>query len=625
MNVFYEEGGHFKVGSVVSKLDASYQVDTQYGKRIKLKAHDVLLEFSSPLNDFLPAAEGLLNDLDVDFLWECCGEAEFNYKDLAAEYWGHPPSAIEYAAIIMRLFTSPIYFYKKGKGNYKAAPPESLKAAIASIERKKREQEQVEAWVTELLAGRLPEPVALCLITLLFRPDKNSLEYKAFEQASRSMNLSLLQLAIKLGGIPSVPDYLLAGFLLEFFPQGRGFRPYELPHTVDTLPLAEVAAFSIDDAETTEIDDAFSLISLPNGNKRVGVHIAAPTLGIPEGSVLEQIVYTRLSTVYYPGGKITMLPEDVIDIFTLKEGYACPALSLYIEVTPSFELQGFENRIERVPIAANLRHGALEPLFNEATLAHDPGIEYPFKQELTWLWQFATELEKRRGKIEASRPLQLDYSFCVVDGIVDIKPRQRGTPMDKLVSELMILANCEWGRQLAASGEPGLYRVQTTGKVRMATRPEPHSGLGVPQYVWATSPLRRAADFVNQRQLIAMVQGLSFPFTHGDVKILSILRDFDTTYSAYLAFQDRMEYFWCLRWLNQHNLKEITATYLKEDLVRLDNLPLRLRVAGLPPLNARDRLQLAITRIDEISLVIECRFLAKLDPQSESENLLTIL
>jgi exoribonuclease-2 len=622
MNVFYEESGSFKVGSIVSKSDASLQVDTLHGKRAKVKAANVFLEFGSALEAFLPEAETLSAGLDLDFLWECCGSDEFDYQTLACDYWGHPPSATEAAAIIMRLSGAPMYFYKKGRGRYKAAPEDALKAALAGLERKNREQEQITSWSEELVAGRLPQPIADRLMELLFKPDRNSLEFKAFDQACRSVNLPPVRLADKVGGIRSVPEYLRAGFLLEHFPRGTDFHYQQDPVAVDpaTLPRAAVAAFSIDDAATTEIDDALSLTPLPNGNQRVGIHIAAPTLGIPQGSDLERIVYSRLSTVYFPGDKITMLPDEVVQAFTLLAGQDCPALSLYAEVTPEFELVGFETLVELVPIAANLRHAELELQFNEDTLINDPGVDYPFKQELVWLWHFANALEKRRGRYDPTRVPQLDYNFAIVDGKVQITPRKRGVPMDKLVSELMILANCEWGRMLGEADIPGLYRAQSMGKVRMTTRPEPHIGLGVAQYAWATSPLRRASDFVNQRQLIAMIRQEPAPFAQNDAMLFAILRDFDTTYSAYLGFQDRMEYFWCLRWFSQEGISEINASVIKEDLVRLDGVPMRTRIGGLPELGNGARIRLAIVRIDELMQEIEFRYVGALEDPVASET-----
>ncbi|OHX21867.1 ribonuclease catalytic domain-containing protein [Chromobacterium sphagni] len=620
MNVFYEESGSFKVGSIVSRSDASLQVDTQHGKRAKLKSANVFLEFSSPLADFLPSVDNLAEDIDLDFLWECSPDDEFAYQELAADYFGHAPSAAEAAALISRLHGAPMYFYKKGKGRYKKAPQEALQAALAGVERKKREQEQIDGWVGELKAGALPEAIRSQLMTLLWRPDKNTLEYKAFDQAARELNLAPLRLAEKVGGIPSVPAYLMAGFLMEYFPKGAGFGKYAPPEALPELPLAEVQAFSIDDANTTEIDDALSLTPLANGNTRVGIHIAAPTLGVPVDSDIEKMVLSRLSTAYFPGDKITMLPDDVVAAFTLQEGRACPAFSLYAEVTPAFEPVAFENRIELVPIAANLRHAQLERVFNEETLANDPGTDYPFKRELTWLWQFAEALEKRRGKYDPTRPAQHDYNIDVADGKVSITIRKRGAPMDKLVSELMILANSEWGRMLAEADIPAMYRAQSMGKVRMTTRPEPHIGLGVAQYAWSTSPLRRASDFVNQRQLAAMIRGEKPLYEQGNAMLFAILRDFDATYGAYLSFQDKMEHYWCLKYLVQEGINEPTATIIKEDLVRIDGLPLRLRIPGLPELNRGDRVQLALVRVDELMQEVELRYTGRLEQVAEAKE-----
>lgn len=614
MNVFYEEDGGFKVGAVMSSTDASLQVEAPHGKRSKIKTAHVLLKFTSPLADFLPQAETAAADIDVDFLWECCGADEFQFEALAADYWGHAPSAIEAAAIALRLHGAPMYFYRKGRGHYKAAPEDTLKAALAGQEKRRQQQLQIDEWAAQLRAGNIPEALRSQLMTLLHRPDKNTLEWKALDAASRDANQPPLRLVAAAGGIPSVPDYLLAGFLMEHFPKGRGFSAYAPAQAPGELVDAGVQAFSIDDAATTEIDDAFSLTRLDSGNWRVGVHIAAPTLGIGVDSELEKLVYNRLSTVYFPGDKITMLPDDAVNAFTLKEGQHCPAVSMYLEVAPDFTVLSHESRVEQVFVAANLRHDTLEPLFNEDTLANDPGVDYPYKAELRWLWEFANALEVRRGKADPTRPPQLDYNFAIEDGKVIITRRKRGAPMDKLVSELMILVNCEWGGELDRAGFPAIYRAQTQGKVKMVTTAQPHVGLGVAQYAWSSSPLRRAVDFVNQRQLVAMIRGEPAAFPPGDARLYAILRDFDAAYSAYNQFQDQMERFWCLRWFTQEGVSEPIATYVKEDLVRIDGLPMATRLSGLPDgLQAGDKVRLAIVRIDELTLDIEYRVLGRLD------------
>ena len=612
-NVFYEESGSFKVGAIMSETDASLQVEAPHGKRSKIKSATVLLRFNSALADFMPAVEALAADLDLDFLWECCGEDEFDAAGLAADYFGQTPSAIETAAISLRLHEAPMYFYKKGRGRYKAAPEESLKAALAGQEKKRLQQLQIDAWVEECRAGRLPEAWRPHLMSLLWKPDKNTLEWKGLEAACKALALSPLKLVAERGGIGSVPDYLLAGFIMEHFPRGRGFPALDLPVAPAELPAASVEAFSIDDAATTEIDDALSLTRLANGNWQVGVHIAAPTLDAPRDGGLEQLVFQRLSTVYFPGDKITMLPDEVVGVFSLNEGQYCPAVSVYFEVTPEFEIIGHESRVERVNIAANLRHDWLETVFNEETLANDTGRDYPYKAELTTLWQFANALEVQRGKADTNATVRLDYNFAIVDGKVVLTTRRRGAPMDKLVSELMILANSTWGGDLAAAGIPAMYRAQTAGKVRMTTSPLPHEGLGVPQYAWSSSPLRRYVDLVNQWQLITLLQDRAPHFGAKSDALFAAMRDFDLTYAAYAEFQRHMERYWCLRWLEQKGVTEIEGTVRKENLVKLDPLPLMQRVPSLPELSMGQRVKLSVESWDTLSLELNLRFVAVIE------------
>src|SRR5512135_1091955 len=142
MNIFYEEEGAFKVGAILTDNTTSLQVESVHGKRSKIKATNVLLRFANPgLNEFMAQAEHIASDIDVEFLWQCSPPDEFGFDALATEYFGHAPSAIEAAGALMRLHSAPMYFYKKGKGHYKAAPPDALKAALASAEKKRIQAE----------------------------------------------------------------------------------------------------------------------------------------------------------------------------------------------------------------------------------------------------------------------------------------------------------------------------------------------------------------------------------------------------------------------------------------------------------------------------------------------------
>ena len=626
MNILYEEDGNFKVGSIMADNTTSLQVESVSGKRSKVKAANVMLRFNQPaLTEFMAQAESLAEGIEVDFLWECCPPEEFGSEQIAAEYFGHTPSSLEAAAALIRLHSAPIYFHKKGKGRYRAAPPDVLKAALAGAERK-RQQLALQARYTEQLSRfELPAEFAEHLEYLLYKPDRNTLEVKALEAACAATHLSSAHLLHRCGALPSTHDYHLQKFLFEHFPKGIGFPPVELS-AWDELPLAGVNAFSIDDATTTEIDDAFSVEKLANGNWRIGVHIAAPALGMPRDSEGDKIAATRLSTVYMPGQKITMLPESVVQAFTLCADRICPALSMYNEVDgATLEILGHESRVERIHIAANLRHDTLEPLFNEETLASGK-LDYPYANELTLLWNLAQKLEAARGKPSDNSTQQIDYNFHIEseelvaghpNDRVSITNRRRGSPIDKVVSELMILVNSEWGRHLAEHGFVGIYRTQQNGKVKMSTVAAPHQGLGVAQYMWSSSPLRRYVDMVNQRQIIAMLHDGEPAYQKNDTALYAAMRDFDTMYTIYNDFQKTMERYWCLRWLLQEQAKltagtapelVVTAIVLRENLVRLTDIPLIFRAPSLPELPVNTRVQLAVGDIDLLDLDVRTRF-----------------
>lgn len=596
----------------------SLQVESASGKRSKIKAANVLLRFELAPQGFMDAATGEAEKLEVEFLWECCGEPEFGFEDLAAEYYGKKPSPIEAAATAIKLHSAPIYFYRKGKGRYKAAPAETLKLALAAVERKKLQAEQVAIWVQQLNNKTLPEAFINKADSLVYHPDKNSLEWKAIDEAAQTSGRLALTVMHDCGLIHNAHDYHLGAFLREMFPQktgsdkngqaGTDFPAYDMPKIPDDLPLANVACFSIDDATTTEIDDAFSLEALPNGNTRVGVHIAAPSLAVLPESALDAIVLSRLSTVYMPGNKITMLPDDVVKPFSLDAGETRPALSLYVEMTPAFEIVANETKLEKIKVAANLRHDALEPFFNVNTLAANSGHAY--WPQLKCLFEFAESLEKARGKHNPNQSPQIDYNFYVTDGIVNIVARERGSPMDKLVAELMIYANSHWGGLLKEANIAGIYRAQTGGKVFMTHVAEPHQGLGVAQYAWCTSPLRRAVDLVNQRQLIAMLNQQTAPYNAADGKLNVIIRNFDQTYNAYSEFQTRMERYWCLQYLIQEKLTEVTATIWRDNLVRIDGMFYITKVPSLPELKVGTKVLLEIKHIDTLLMELSCKFKA---------------
>ena len=142
----------------------------------------------------------------------------------------------------------------------------------------------------------------------------------------------------------------------------------------------------------------------------------------------------------------------------------------------------------------------------------------------------------------------------------------------------------------------------------MSTRPGEHQGLGVAHYLWSSSPLRRYSDLVNQRQLLATLDGRKPPYAENDAELFAALTDFEATYSSYAEFQDRMEHYWCLRWLLQEQLAETTGTVITRHAGPFRSPSARRAPPGLPALAPETGVRIAIGRIDLVAATLECRY-----------------
>jgi exoribonuclease II len=686
MYVLFEEAGKFAGGRILSETDASAQIELDSGKRVKAKTAQMLLRFERPTPANLMAeAQAAASDIELSLAWEFAPEDEFGFADLAAEYFSANASVVQQAACLWALHEAPHYFRRAGKGRYRKASADVLAQALVAIERKKEQMALIAQWVVDLAQGQCPAPIREQLYRILFKPDKNAPEYKAVVDAARQTQKGVLALLQDAGAIDSPYQFHWRRFLLEQFPKGTGFgaaldagldaaAEQRISAQIAALPLADCQAFSIDDSSTTEIDDALSVRGLGTGVVTLGIHIAAPGLGLQPGDVVDRVARERLSTVYMPGHKITMLPDAVVQRFTLQAGKACAALSLYLQIDEAnFEIKTSTTLLERVPIAANLRHDKLDALVTEAwlasaqssgessgtdgstavsatpatltapdTLALDAADLWGGQPALRFLHRLAqhtkAQREVVRGKPEIfNRP---DYNFKLMgvhgnepqgDETVQISLRQRGAPLDLMVAEAMILANSTWGQWLATLGVPGIYRSQASllpgVKVRMGTKALPHAGIGVPSYAWSTSPLRRYVDLVNQWQLIACVNhgntaALVAAFKPKDAALFAIISGFDAAYATYNEFQNGMERFWTLRHLQQASVTHFAATVVRDNvqpvLVRADGVPLMTPLNAAAILRKGDQVLARVERIDLLSLEIVSSFVELREPTPPS-------
>lgn len=568
----------------------------------KIKLDNLILEFDAPSSAIVEVVNKVAQEVDLDLLWELSQDSQvWSLDDLTDLNFGD--NSIEHRIGLFFAMCEPSVYFSCVNKEIKRHKAEEVAECKSQIAKQKAYQEKFDAIYTSLMNLAKPswdiEP-----LNLINKPDKNSLEYKATLKASKELKLSLIELFFKIGYISSIEDMMESSFIKQYFPDGTELADFAINDHSEDIPFNESrCVFSIDELMTTEIDDAFSL-SKEDYGWLVGIHISAPSLN----NQLLNIASERLSTVYYPGKKITMLPENVISHYSLDQGKTLPVVSIYFKLGSDLEIMEHYSSLERVIVKDNLRTENLEKYFNTDSLSVEHG--YPYEKELKLLHKFAKSLEAKRGR-ESVNQLMVDYSFAFDEtGKISVKSRIRGNPIDKLVSELMILANGTWGRMLTNSFIPAVYRVkQHMQPVVMTLTPNSHIGLNVDYYTWASSPLRRSVDLINQSQIISLLTK-SKPLSATDYAVANIVDSFDDVYGAYLKFQDNMERYWSLRYLEQENITKIKATFTYRNNVQLDGVPIVLDMSTqMKALPQGSEIMLAIDNLNFINQTFDYKLI----------------
>ncbi|AFZ83226.1 exoribonuclease II [Candidatus Kinetoplastibacterium blastocrithidii TCC012E] len=625
MYVFYDEGKSFKTGSIISETENNIQIISEHGKHIKIKQVNCLFKFDTPDPlALMTEAKNLTKELDAEFLWECSPKNNFKAIDLAEEYFGHRPTNIEYVSVLILLHNSPIYFHKKGTGQYISATEYAISSALIGIEKKKLIEQEQEHLKTQMLNGILPKTIHENAELLVTSPDKQSIQWKALNSACMELQKSPEQLLLSLKTWPNRLILLKKKFISANFPNGLDFPKASNIKKNRNLNLSNNEIYSIDDKNTIEIDDGLSVRELENGEVEVGIHIAAPGLGIEPGSIYDTNARFRASTIYMPSEKIQMQPDAILDEFSLDKGKETPALSLYVIFDRDYNIIKSSSCIELVKLKDNLRTNHLEEEYTASNL-DNPEKDVIYSNWIRPLWKIAQKLNSSRqvNRGFSENNSYVDFSIYLEgdtnnpDTIVQIEKRRRDSPINLVVSEFMILANCLWGGLLKKYHIPGIYRSQQPmSRVKVGTIPLPHSGIGVPQYIWSTSPLRRYVDLVNQWQLISIVENeiaapLFSPFRNRGNELLTIIQEFELRYSVISNFQNEIENYWYIKWLIQNGIKKTIAHVIKDNLIKLIEVPLFANISDMPKNPRGTAMEVEITDIDELNCKLTCKYIQR--------------
>lgn len=521
-------------------------------------------------------AEALRQEIDLPLLWETLRESSeegLPLEELGELYFGEV-SPLELFALLCSLEEDSAYFRRKQE-RIVAKDPEVVAETLRQqelAEEKERLRLEAMAWIRSRLKGSEDPPPdgARDLIDLIKQvavqaeaaPDYSKaqefLKGLGFDQRDGAFEL-LIQLGI------FHPDENLS---LHAYDVAQEFSPDALREAdeiasrgpyfeEDRLDLTHLATTSIDDAETTEVDDALSLELLPDGAYKVWIHIADVSAFVPHGSPLAREAMARGTTFYLPDRTIPMFPEVLsMGLCSLKQGEERAALSVAVTLEEDGSIREVEHRATTI-------------LVDEAWTYEEAAEEIEDEEEglLLDLHAISTRLRERREEDGAQSYCRQELRIKVDDdGQVQIKKIVGDSPGQVLVSELMILANRVTGKALAEAGLPALYKRQEAPdgsnpnfipKSSMGLEPGDHYGLGISFYCQMTSPIRRYPDLAMHRQISAMIGRPVEPL--GEDQLLEILALSQERDQASIQVQKEGKKYFLLKYLQNLSMREQVA------------------------------------------------------------------
>ena len=515
---------------------------------------------SEPAADALAAAaQAAARQTDPEVVWNAVQKNPAAPDDLAQNL-PQPESAHAHPdfprlqALSVAL-QNPAYFRRAGNGGFAPAPREEMEKARDSLSVRRVRRDAEREFAAELEAGRIPEEIANDAARLMTAPEKGSAAFRALKKHAGGDGPNIARFFIEKGVIPDAKAYFSALF-------EHAWRTRAAPEAEADLQLAEppdwpaasASAFSVDDAGTTEVDDAFSAVVRGDGRWRIGVHIAAPAAVIARGSAVDKIARARGLSVYFPDDKRLMMPPEAVSACSLDTGTRRPALSFYFNFDPeSGEMSGEDTVAERVHIA-----GAHTPEeLNAGEVSPEAGE----------VFSRLIRVAEATPEENLHRPAR-GFKIRVRDGRPRVTLAERG-PAEEVVEALMRKVNHAWGMMLAMN-DNGIFR---------------HRGMTVaapedPPYAWTSSPLRRYADLVNQRALLAMLSGDFVPPENWP----ALARQFDDRLVLARRHQRMMERYWALRALEERGDDAILDAEWRDDgRVRLLDFPLSGDIRGARP------------------------------------------
>lgn len=676
--VIYRERGRLALGVVTRPADAASAAVRFVGETDKprslprdrivfagpwtLPADLPRAEREAKLQDLRARIESHATDVDLKALWDLLDghdAGDFDWRELA-EFVVSPDDPLALAGVLAALWDGSVYFKErrggtKGGGTFARRDAESVEALLRQQDQE-REKARAEQTFLDWVAGRLARSARPTgpdaadspalpadnqpLLTLIQglalygegyekRADAGRLLRRTgFEGRGQPWHVAF-DLLVRLGvWEPDQELSVLRYHIPTRFSEQTTQAAASLPtFSEDDLTPAERASledltgletFTIDDADTCEIDDALSLTDR-DGSPVIGIHIADAGHFARPGSPLDKSALARGTSLYLPSGTFPMLPPLVgEDKASLRAGALRPALSFFVRVDPAGRLQ--PQRITRslVRVTHRLSYAEADRTLNDG----GPAAYGPTLRRLADLTRQRREQRLAHGAILIDAD---EVKVKVVGGHVSVSLLSHASPARALVSECMIMANEAAARYCRTHDLPALYSSQAPPDdplpdpselpsrrsfvhaarrlmqpARLGTTPEAHAALGLPVYTQATSPLRRYTDLQMHHQIKHHLAGGAPLFSHGQLQVVA------ASAQAAIADARRCERestrYWLFRLLEDQRGRTVGAEVVRIQhrrlLIELDETLLVVPLNNAPALPLGTPVRVAIDRVD---------------------------
>ncbi len=558
----------------------------------------------------------LAAELDLELLWQVAQEQSrsFSAVELADLFFGRKSNAAA-SVMLEALLNDRTYFVRRHMDFLPRTPEqvERLRIQNDRIRARSDDYRKIQKHLRDVLNGAVKPPAdeAAALVEELSRYLKNPFT------RSRDMTQMLTQAAPdvdpaeaafeileRLGARLRVPRFaFIAGLKDEF-------SDAVMKEASEAVPGPRAIsdggfAVTVDDEDTVEVDDALSCEALPDGGVRVRVHIALVADFVAKGGAMDIEAASRATTVYLPETTIRMLPDPIsCRAASLIAGEDRPVLTTDVRLSADGELLDASIYPARIPIMRRLDYDQVDRILESGTGADDTAAT------VARLNAAAIQLRQRRRTAGAVLMQRREAKVSVRGDDVQITVLDNASPGRTLVAEFMVLSNFVAARYAAAHRIPIIYRVQpqmggdlASMRPRLSLHPEYHAGIGLDFYAQLSSPIRRYADLVMQRQLLGALANRDHDTAIYTVdELLTVLAGAENAEASGRELERRAKRYWILRYLERHALDgPILAYVIREgQSAELADFAVRGTLHGAPTLPNQMPIMVQVSRVDPL-------------------------